>query len=233
VINGTVISVSNLAAGSYVLSVTTVPDANHNPVVVNATVTVNKLKTVLSANALTATYNIYKNLVITLKDGKGNPLKGAIVTVNLNGAKKYTTDSKGQVKVSTKGLIPKTYTAKITFNSNSNYSVSTKNVKVTVKKATPKMTAKKKTFKSTDKTKKYTVILKNNKYKVIKNVKVTLKVKGKTYSAKTNSKGKATFKLNKLTKVGKFKAVVKFNGNKYYNKLTKKVTLTVKKTNRG
>ena len=41
----------------------------------------------------------------------------------------------------------------------------------------------------------------------MKKAKVTLKVKGKTYAAKTNSKGKATFKITKLTKKGTYKAI--------------------------
>ena len=90
------------------------------------------------------------------------------------------------------------------------------------------MTAKAKTFKFEDKTKKYTVTLKNNKGAVMKNTKVSLKVGGKTYTAKTNSKGVATFKLTKLTKKGKFNAVITYAGNKYYKKLTKKAKITVK-----
>ena len=153
---------------------------------------------------MSATYNINKELVITLKDSKDNPLTGASVTVDLNGAKTYTTDSNGQVKVSTKGLAPKAYTAKITFNGNTNYAESSKDVKVTVKKATPKLTAKKKTFKSSVKTKKY-----------------------KTYKATTNSKGKATFKIKKLNKKGTYKATVTYKENKYYNKASKKAKIKV------
>ena len=55
-----------------------------------------------------------------------------------------------------------------------------------------------------------------------------LKVNGKTYAAKTNSKGKATFKITKLTKKGKFTAVVTYNGNKYYKKVTKKTKIIIK-----
>ena len=62
----------------------------------------------------------------------------------------------------------------------------------------------------------------------MKKVKVTLKVKGKTYKAKTNSKGKATFKITKLTKKGTYKAIIKYKGNKYYKKLTKKVKIKIK-----
>ena len=78
------------------------------------------------------------------------------------------------------------------------------------------------------KTKKYNVILKTNKNKAIKNTKVYLKVNGKTYVAKTNSKGKATFKITKLTKKGKFTAVVTYKGSAYYNKTTKKVKITTR-----
>jgi hypothetical protein len=97
-----------------------------------------------------------------------------------------------------------------------------------VKKAAPKFVAKAKSFKVGDKTKRYSVIFKDNKNRAIKNSIIYIKVNGKTYSAKTNSKGKATFKLTKLNKIGSFTAGLTFKGNTYYNKLTKNVKITVK-----
>ena len=244
VVNDTTITVSGLDAGTYTLTVTTITDANHNNITKNATITVNKLKTQLTANAITTTYNINKDLVITLKDANGNAVSGVKITVDLNGAKTYTADKNGQVKVSTKGLAPKTYTAKITFNGNTNYAESIKDVKVTVKKAKPKIIAKKKTYKAKKKTKKFTITLKDNRGKAIKNVKVRLIVqkikktsKKKTNKkskknkkkniVKTNKKGKATFKINRHKK-GKYLATVKFYGNKYYAKTVKKVKINMK-----
>ena len=228
-VNGTNITISKLNAGKYTLQVTTIADDNHNPVTKKANITVNKLKTALSGKSIATVYNVNKNLVITLKDSKGNALNGVNITVQLKDAKTYKTDKNGQIKVPTKGLIPKTYTAKITFKGNTNYEKTSKNtVKVTVKKATPKITAKKKTFKRTVKTKKYSIALKTNLKKAMKGVKVTLKVNKKTYSAKTNKKGIATFKITKLTKTGKYTAVVKFAGNKYYNAKAVKQKIIVK-----
>ena len=91
------------------------------------------------------------------------------------------------------------------------------------------MNAKKVTFKAKKKTKKYSIVLKTNENKALSKVKVTIKLGKKTYSAKTNSKGQATFKLTKLTKKGSYKATVKFAGNAYYQALSKKVTIKVKK----
>ena len=222
------ITVSGLDAGTYTLAVTTIADENYNNITRNATITVNKLKTQLATTAITTTYNINKDLVITLKDTNGNPLSGTEISVDLNGVKKYTTDNNGQIKVSTKGLAAKAYTAKITFNANAHYDKSAKDVKVTVKKATPKMTAKKATLKAKTKTKKYAVTLKDNTGKAMNKVQITLKVKGKTYKATTNAKGKATFKIKKLTKKGTYKATVTFKGNSNYNKVTKKVKIAIK-----
>ena len=226
VVNDT-ITVSGLDAGNYTLSVTTITDENHNNVTVNATITVNKAKVQLSANAVTTTYNVDKNLVITLKDGQGKALSGVKVTVNLNGAKTYTTDKNGQVVINVAKLVPKTYTAKVTFVGDNNYNASTADVKVTVKKAKPKLKAKKKTYKAKKKTKKFKITLKDNKGKAIKKAKVTIKIGKKTYKATTNSKGKATFKIKKLNKKGTFKATVTYKGNKYYNKATKKAKIKV------
>ena len=94
---------------------------------------------------------------------------------------------------------------------------------------TTTLTAKGKTFKAAAKTKKYTVTLKDANKKAIKNAKLTLKVNGKSYTAKTNSKGNATFKITKLKKKGTFKAVIKYAGDKKYKPVSKSVKITVKK----
>ena len=220
--------VTALKVGNAVIVVKINPNGVYAENSTKITVNVGKIPTKISSSAVTTVYNVNKNLVITLKDVNGNPLSKTNITVDLNGAKPYSTDKNGQVKVSTKGLAPKAYTAKITFNGNSIYDKSTKNVKVTVKKAASKIAAKAKTFKTITKTKKYAIVLKNNVNKAISKATVYLKVGGKTYKATTNSKGKATFKITKLSKKGTYKAAITFKGNAYYNKATKKVTIKVK-----
>ena len=190
-------------------------------------VKVKKEATKITAEDITATYNINKDIVIRLTDSKGQPLTGEMITVDLNGAKIYITDANGQVKVTTQGLTPKTYIVTITFGGNANYTQSQANTKAIIKKAKVKIAAKNKKFKAKN-AKKYTITLKDNVGKAMKKVKVTIKIGKKTYKAKTNAKGKATFKIKKLTKKGTYKAKVTFKGNKYYNKVTKKVKIKIK-----
>ena len=95
---------------------------------------------------------------------------------------------------------------------------------VVAKKTT--LTAKKVTFK-VKKAKKVSITLKANG-KAVAGKKITIKVNKKTFSAKTNAKGIAKIKV-KITKKGKFTAVVKFAGDKAYKSVTKKVKYTVKK----
>ena len=192
--------------------------------------TIPKVATQLSCAGVTTYYKVGKNLVVTLKDANGNVLANKMVTVNFIG-KTYTkvTDANGQIifKLSAT-LLPKTYLTTITFAGDETLINSSVATKVVVKKATVKMAASAKTFKKSLKTKKYSITLKNNLGKVMKNTKVTLKIKGKTFSAYTNSKGVATFKITKLTKKGKYTSYVKYAGSKYYNALNKKVVITLK-----
>ena len=209
----------------------------------NVTVKVSKIASEIMPNAVSIVYNTDEYLTITLKDATGKAISGANVNVNLNGDKAYQTDANGQIKVSTKGLDPNAYTAKVTFNGNAKYLPTAKDVKVTVKKAKPKITAKKKTYKSKNKKKRFTITLKDNKGKAIKNAKVRLivkkittkKSKKKTKTTKkkkknivkTNKKGKATFKVNR-NKKGKYQAIIIYKGNKYYTSVTKKVKIKIK-----
>ena len=228
------VEITDLPAGTYNAVITYSGDDNFAPISKNATITIksatpSKVATKLSAAKVTATYNVAKKLVITLKDANGKALAGKKLTVKVGSiSKTLKTNAKGQVSLNIAKLVPKTYNAVIKFAGDSAYSASSVKAKVVVKKAKVKLAAKAKTFKAKVKTKKYTVTLKNNKGKVLKKVKLTLKVGKKTYKATTNSKGKATFKITKLTKKGKKTATVKFAGSKYYKALSKKVKITIK-----
>ena len=162
-------------------------------------------------------------------DSKMRPISKKKITVALNGkTKTLTTDSKGQVRISTDGLKVKTYVATLSFRGDASYAGSTSNAKITVKKATPKLKAAKRTFKKSLKIKKYTVTLKSNRNKALKSKWVTLKVNKKIYRAKTNKYGKATFKITGLKKKGRFVAAVRYAGNSYYKAKMVKSKITVR-----
>lgn len=186
------------------------------------------LTSTIDVEPVSTVYNGGDNLVATLKDNDGNPIRDVPLTVDMGGLSTILTDNNGQIKVSTNGLAPGSHQAAITFYGTQKFEKTTKKVTVAVKKANPKMTATKMSYKAKLKTKSYVVTLKTNQNKVLKNAKVTLKVNGKTYSASTNSKGQATIKITKLTKKGTFSAVVTYAGNTYYNKMTKTVKITCK-----
>lgn len=95
------------------------------------------------------------------------------------------------------------------------------------KKTAPKLISKKKTYNAKAKNKKISATLKNNNGKAIKNARIIFKVKGKKYIAKTNKKGIAKIKV-KISKKGRYKISVAFNGNKSYSKKTIKTELIIK-----
>ena len=193
------------------------------------------------------------NVTVTLKNKLNEVVANANVTYKINGEEfKAITDENGTFLISnltgdneiyveyagSDNLAYANATQKFTFpkeevkptpSNTTKPSTPTKtNTPTKVTKKATKITAKKKTFKAKKKTKKYSIVLKSGK-KAVKKVKVTLKVGKKTYKATTNSKGKATFKITKLNKKGKYTAVIKFKGNKNFKATSKKVKITVKK----
>ena len=191
----------------------------------------NALNITAPADSATPTYSI--NMP---KDATGN------LTVIVDGKDKYTKELvNGSATITLPELSAGKHDINVTYTGDAKYESISKTTSVNVpakstpaktpvaKKAATKITAKKKTFKAKKKVKKYTITLKSGK-KPVKKVWVTLKIKGKKLlKAKTNAKGKATFKIKKLTKKGKYNAVIKFKGNKNYKASSKKVKITIKK----
>ena len=226
--------VVDLNAGYYVAVTSFAGNEEYGPKDVSTPITVDAsasaIKASSSVTVLLTTVKSGYNFKLTLVDMKGNGLANKKVSITFNGkTKTYTTNSLGVISYKLSATKTGSYKLTMKFAGDNNYvaSFATSTIKLT-KQAT-KLTAAKKTFKVKTKIKKYTVTLKDSKNKVIKKVKVTLKVKGKTYKATTNSKGKATFKITKLTKAGSYKSTVKFAGNAYYKASSKSVVITVKK----
>ena len=188
-----------------------------------------KVVTKLISPEVTATYNVAKKLVITLKDAKGKALVNKKITVKVGTiSKTLKTNSKGQVSLNVAILVPNAYTATVKFAGDSSYKASTVKPKVVVNRAKPKLAAKAKAFKVNVKVKKFAVTLKDSKNRALKGKKITIKVNGKTYSATTNKKGVATFKITKLSKKGTYKSKIVFKGDKWYKGVSKVVKIKAK-----
>ena len=227
---GSISVTPNLKPGVYSAVVTYPGNENYTTVNVEGNSFRIYYSTQIVSNGVTAVYNDGKYLYVTLKDSDGNAVAGVKLKIEIAKAKTATptTDKKGQVKILLNGISPKTYTAKITFAGNALYAKSAKSVKVIIKKATPKLTASKKTFRKSVKVKKYTITLKDNKGKAMANAKVTIKINKKSFTAKVKKNGKATFKITKFKKKGKYTATVTYKGDACYNKVSKKVKITIK-----
>ena len=189
-------------------------------------ITVSPLRKNTYNKAVDAKSNYY--IYATLKDSKGNILKGKTVKVVSKG-KTYTrtTDSKGRVKLLVAYAAKGTYKQTFTFLGDNDYKKSTNVVYLKVIAQKVKLTAPKKTFKANAKTKKLTATLKNSKGKALKGKKIAFTVNGKKYTAKTNAKGVAAVKVS-LSKKKTYKVTVKFVGDKTYNKLTKTSSVVIK-----
>ena len=170
----------------------------------------------------------------TLKDSDKNILANKTVQIALDG-KIYDAviDENGRGNIEIRLNKAGTYTCALSFTGDENYNASPLAIsKLTVNKKKTSISASSKTFKLKAK-KQISVTLKTSKSPadgktyLYKGKKVTLTVKGKSYTAKTNAKGVAKFNV-KLTKKGKYSAKIKFAGDATYKASNKSIKITVK-----
>lgn len=193
--------------------------------IINNTYKIKRQTSISCSNLIT--YCLYegKSLKVILSSN-GVKLPSKFVYVNINGktlSAKTNAQGVAYVKISLKNS--GTYYTSLSFKGDGDYKASLKKVKVTVKKQKPALTIQTKTLTAKSKTVK--VVLKNQFKKAIAKTAVKITVNKKTYSAKTNSKGVATFKVNLKVKKT-YKVTAKFSGNKYYNKVSKTGSIKLK-----
>ena len=156
----------------------------------------------------------------TLTDSDNVSLSNKVVTYTLSG-KTYnkTTDSNGKITIPI-NLAAGTYTLKLAFAGDDNYSGTTKSISLKVLANTPKITTG-----STSVMRGYYfyAYLKDAAGKALKGQKITFKVNGKTYTKTTNSNGRAAWKI-KLP-VGKYKVNIVHSASGIYSYAKKTVTI--------
>ena len=170
-----------------------------------------------------------------LLDDKNNPLKSKDIQFAVNN-KIYnrTTYDDGSFDPYKLNMIRAgRYTMAFYYSGDDKYEGAFACVCVDLAKKPIKIKASAKSYKVSAKSKKYTVTLStiagssHNGKVYLSPKKVTLKVNGMTYTGNTNKNGQVTFNL-KLTKKGKYSAVVKFAGDNTYESATKNVKITLK-----
>lgn len=169
---------------------------------------------------------------VTLKDALGNALANQKVTIKVNG-KTYTkiTDSKGVAKVKLKfNKNKKTYKVIISYKGNNKYNAVIKTNKIIVKYSSKKAKLSTPNLVIPPKTAKYyTVSLKDENAKGISKQKVVVKINGKKYTKKTNSKGQIKIKV-KFSKLKIYKVKATYKGSKIYKKASSNGKIIVAKT---
>ena len=206
--NGSIVYNIDLAPGSYQIIIT-------NPVTGEIkSQTINVVARIAENKSVVMYFGAGSSYTVRVFDDNGNVAEGVTVKFKING-KKYSRISNSDGYASFKignTFAPKTYTITATY----------KGYKVLNKvKVKPTLILKDKTVKRS-KTFKYSVKLLNNKGKILKSKYVKVKFRGKTYKAKTNSKGIVTYKIKVNSKVGKFTITAAYGSAKISKKITVK-----------
>ncbi|WP_298500036.1 C1 family peptidase [uncultured Methanobrevibacter sp.] len=172
------------------------------------------------------------NFTVQLKDASGKVLANKTVLIGYNGkCLERTTDENGFANVQINLVAANRLTFAVAFLGDENYDATMSVYLITIVKKPVNMTASSKTYKASAKTKSYTVSLStipgvDGKTYFAAGKKVTMRINGVTYTAKTNDKGQATFKIN-ITKKGIYAATVAYAGDNTYESVSKNVKITI------
>ena len=177
-----------------------------------------------------------QNFTVKLVDERGNPIANRTVYIGYNGKTLVrTTDATGHASLQINLKDANRLTFAVAYLGDEDYNATMSVYLITIIKKPVTITVpSQKTYKKSAKTKKYAVTLStikgasaDGKTYFGKGKQVSMKVNGKTYTAKTNDNGQVTFNL-KINKKGRFTAVISYAGDNTYEKASRKATITIK-----
>ena len=180
----------------------------------------------MSSSGSTVPYG--SSFSVTLKHSStGKALANRTVTFKVNGTThKVQTNSNGVASIKL-GELGK-YDVTASYAGDSKYNKETNHYDVTVAKLKTSLSLSATSVQSGNS---ITVTLKDSNKKVLSGQKVSLTIDGKTYTKKTNSKGKASFAIN--NPIGKYPITIKFGGTEGYQSAKLSKTLNVKISSSG
>ena len=172
---------------------------------------------------------------VQLFDENLNVLANKPIIIGFNGkAYNSLTNEFGWAKLQINLRSAGSYTFAVGFLGDDDYTGAMEVYLIKVNKKPTIIKAASETYKASEKTKTYTVTLTtkacssaDSKVYMDSGKVVKLTIGGKTYTAKTNSKGRATFNIGLTTK-GTYTATVKFAGDSSYQTSTKNVRIVLK-----
>ena len=180
---------------------------------VNVDVLVNKVPINLISKDVSFTYGDSADLLATLKDTKGNVLKGKVIVINLNGANHtVATADNGQAALPI-DLMPGKYAAKIQFIDDSIYMSSSADANIVINKAATALFANDINVTYGDSEKLF-VTLKDSKGAVLKGKAIVISLNGVNHNVYTDNNGQAVLPIDLLA--GKYAAKIQFSEDNAY-----------------
>ena len=193
---------------------------------VNVDVLVNKVPTNLISKDVSFTYGDSADLLATLKDTKGNVLKGKVIVINLNGVNHTAaTANNGQAALPI-DLMPGKYAAKIQFIEDSIYMSSSADANIVINKAATALFANDINVTYGDSAKLF-VTLKDSKGAVLKGKAIAVNLNGVNHNVATDSNGQAALPIDMLP--GKYAAKIQFSEDNAYLSSSAAVDIVINK----
>ena len=216
----------DLAPGNYTAEIIYEGDKIYQPTTTYTQITINKIKTSLTANDISFTYDNPTNLTTTLTDNKGNPLKEKQITITINETKHtLTTDNNGQATLPIDSL-PGTYTTKINYEGNDIYAPSEANASIIINKITTNLNADNISFTYGDQ-RNLLITLKDYKNNVLTNKDIKISLDGKNHTLTTNNSGQVTLAVDSLP--GNYTAKITFTEDEIYLPTASSILITINK----
>ena len=216
----------DLVPGKYAAKIKFSEDNIYLASSVSSNVVVNKVSTALTAGDINITYGDSANLIITLKDAKGNSLSGKIIMININDKDYFTTtDNNGEAALPI-NLLPGKYASKIEFGEDEIYLSSFASAEISVDKVDTALSANNVNMVYDD-SKNLVVTLTDSKGNALLGKSVTIRLSDGVYTKKTNAKGLVVLSVDEPA--GKYNARISFTGDDIYKSSGHTSRVTVSK----